>query len=210
LSALLVAGLGRGVVLAAQVGPVTLLIVHSVLRGGRAIAVGVAMAGAVATIDVLYATIGLAGAGRLLAGGAVRLPLGLLSAGILIAIGARTAWTGLRARIGLELSEEVVAPRRAFVTAVAATAFNPLTITLWTVTFPAAAPSSATDSVVRAGMVIMGVALGTLIWYCGFATAVAFARRYVGIGRLRLVGVGTGLGLAAFGGLLGYRTVEER
>ena len=41
LSALLVAGLGLGVVLAAQVGPVTLLIVRSVLRGGRALAVGV-------------------------------------------------------------------------------------------------------------------------------------------------------------------------
>ena len=88
--------------------------------------------------------------------------------------------------MGLELTEEVVAPRRAGVTAVAATAFNPLTIALWTVTFPAAAPRSATDSVVRAGVVIAGVALGTLIWYCGFATAVASARRYVGIGRLRV------------------------
>jgi threonine/homoserine/homoserine lactone efflux protein len=37
---LLFIGLGLGVVLAAQVGPVTLLIVRSVLRGGRAVAVG--------------------------------------------------------------------------------------------------------------------------------------------------------------------------
>jgi threonine/homoserine/homoserine lactone efflux protein len=46
MSSLLV-GLGLGFVLAAQVGPVTLLIVRSVLRGGRALAVGLAMAGAV-------------------------------------------------------------------------------------------------------------------------------------------------------------------
>ena len=39
----------------------TLLIVRSVLRGGRAVAVGLAMAGAVALVDVLYGTLGLGG-----------------------------------------------------------------------------------------------------------------------------------------------------
>ena len=120
-------GFGLGLFLAAQVGPVTLLIVRSVLRGGRALAVGLAMAGAVALIDVLYATLGLAGVGRLLSGGAVRLSLGLVSAAILVAIGARTAWIGLRARVGFETADEVVAPRRAFLTAVLAsvTAITP-------------------------------------------------------------------------------------
>jgi hypothetical protein len=42
--ALFLAGLGLGLFLAAQVGPVTLLIVCSVLRGGRALLVGLAMA----------------------------------------------------------------------------------------------------------------------------------------------------------------------
>jgi threonine/homoserine/homoserine lactone efflux protein len=42
--ALFLAGLGLGLFLAAQVGPVTLLIVRSVLRGGRALLVGLAMA----------------------------------------------------------------------------------------------------------------------------------------------------------------------
>lgn len=59
-------GLGLGFFLAAQVGPVTLLMIRSVLRGGRAVAVAVAMAGAVACIDLLYAAIGLAGAGQVL------------------------------------------------------------------------------------------------------------------------------------------------
>jgi hypothetical protein len=39
-------GFGLGVLLAAQVGPVTLLIVRTVLRGGRAVVVGLAMAAA--------------------------------------------------------------------------------------------------------------------------------------------------------------------
>jgi threonine/homoserine/homoserine lactone efflux protein len=54
--------------LAAQVGPVTLLIVRSVLRGGRAVAVGLAMAVAVAAIDLAYAVVGLAGIGSLVNG----------------------------------------------------------------------------------------------------------------------------------------------
>src|SRR5438552_5917543 len=87
-SALLAAGAALGFVLAAQVGPVTLLIARSVLRGGRAVLVGLAMACAVASVDVLYATLGLAGVGRALTGGTPRLLLGLATAAILAAVGA--------------------------------------------------------------------------------------------------------------------------
>src|SRR5215467_8691648 len=138
---LVLSGYGLGVFLAAQVGPVTLLIVRSVLRGGRALAVGLAMAAAVVVIDLAYAIVGLAGVGSLLNGASLRLWFGLLSAAVLIGIGLRTLWKGWRARAGLESEEEVVAPSRAFLTAVAATALNPLTIALWTVSFPAAAPA---------------------------------------------------------------------
>jgi threonine/homoserine/homoserine lactone efflux protein len=203
------AGLGLGLLLAAQVGPVTLLIVRSVLRGGRAVVVGLAMAGAVALVDLVYATLGLAGVGRLLAGGSLRLGLGLASGGILAAIGVRTIWLGFRARLGLETAEDVVQPRRAFVTALAATALNPLTVALWTVSFPAAAPDAASGSAAAAVAVLAGVAVGTLTWYCGFASTVALARRRVGDRLVAVVDVGTGCGLVAFGGLLGYRAVRE-
>jgi threonine/homoserine/homoserine lactone efflux protein len=196
-------------VLAAQVGPVTLLIVRSVLRGGRAVAVGLAMAGAVAFVDVLYGTLGLAGVGRLLEGGVLRLVLGLVSAAILVAIGVRTVWIGFRARLGLEGVDDVVAPRRAFLTALAATALNPLTIALWTVSFPAAAPGSARGSVDHAAELLLGVAAGTLTWYGGFSTAVALARKRVGDRLVRVVDAVTGLGLVAFGGVLAYRTVTD-
>jgi len=206
---LLLSGCGLGLFLAAQVGPVTLLIVRSVLRGGRAFAVGLAMAVAVALIDLSYAIVGLAGVGRLLNGGSTRLWLGLLSAGILVVIGARTALIGFRARIGLESVDDVVAPRRAFVTAVAATALNPLTIALWTVSFPAAAPSGATTSTAHAAGFLAGVGLGTLTWYGGFSTAVALVRKRVGDRLLRVVDIGSGCGLIGFGSLLGYRSIHE-
>lgn len=206
---LVLSGYGLGLFLAAQVGPVTLLIVRSVLRGGRAVAVGLAMAAAVAAIDLAYAIVGLAGLGRLLDASSARLWLGLLSAAILIEIGMRTLWKGIRARSGLESSDEVVLPSRAFLTAVAATAFNPLTIALWTVSFPAAAPARATTSTAAAVGLLVGVGLGTLTWYGGFATGVALVRKRVGHRLLRGIDLASGSGLIAFGGLLGYRTLHE-
>jgi len=207
---LLLSGYGLGLLLAAQVGPVTLLIVRSVLRGGRAVAVGLAMAAAVASIDLAYALVGLAGVGSLLNAGSVRLWLGLVSAAILVGIGARTLWKGIRARSGLESLDEVVVPSRAFLTAVAATALNPLTIALWTVSFPAAAPSRATSSTAAAGALLVGVGLGTLTWYGGFATVVALVQRRIGRRLLRAIDVAGGSGLIGFGGLLGYRALHER
>jgi putative LysE/RhtB family amino acid efflux pump len=198
-----------GLLLAAQVGPVTLLIVRSVLRGGRALAVGFAMAAAVAAIDLLYATVGLAGVGSLLNAGSARLSLGLVSAAILIAVGARTLWTGWRARFGLESAADVVAPRQAFLTAVAATALNPLTIALWTVSFPAAAPAHATSSTATAAALLLGVGLGTLTWYGGFSTVVALVRKRVGPRLLRGIDIASGVGLIGFGSLLGYRTLHQ-
>lgn len=167
------------------------------------------MAAAVAGIDLLYATVGLAGVGNLLNGGALRLWLGLASAAILVGIGARTLWIGWRARFGLETAEDVVAPRRAFLTAVAATALNPLTIALWTVSFPAAAPARATGSTTAAAALLLGVALGTLTWYGGFSVGVALVRGRVGPRLLRVVDVVSGALLVGFGALLGYRALRE-
>ena len=206
---MLASGFGIGVVVAAQVGPVTLLIVRTVLRGGRAVAVGLAMAAAVALVDLLYAGLGLAGVGRLLSDAPLRLAFGVVSAAIMIAIGARTANAGLRARIGLERAADVVEPRRAFLTAVAATALNPLTIALWTVSFPAAAPGAATRSAGSAALLLAGVGLGSLTWYCTFTTLVALLRRRVGDRLLRVVDVVSGLGLAGFGALIGYRALRD-
>jgi putative LysE/RhtB family amino acid efflux pump len=206
---LVAAGFGLGILLAAQIGPVTLLIVRSVLRGGRAVLVGLAMAAAVTTADALYAIVGLTGAGKLLDSDGLRLGLGLVSALVLIVIGARTVWTGLRARLGAETIEDVLSPRAAFATAFAATALNPLTIALWTIAFPTAAPEPATASVAGGAALLAGVVLGTLTWYCGLSTLVALVRHRVGPRLLDAVDVVTGTALALYGGLLGYRTLHD-
>ena len=194
-----------GVLVAAQIGPVSLLIVRTVLRGGRL--VGLAMALAVALVDLLYAAVGLAGIGHALSGGSVRLAFGFASGAILIFIGMRTSWTGFRARIGLE--GEVIEPRRAFVTAVAATALNPLTIALWTISFPAAAPKSASESVANAVVLLAGVGLGSLTWYTAFTSVIAAVRHRLGNSIVRAVDVVSGLALAGFGAFVAVRALRE-
>ena len=139
----LAAGLGFGFVVAAQVGPIWLLCVRSVLRGRFPI--GVAIGAGAAAIDVTYAALGVAGAaGILKAFPQLRLALGLLGAAILVIIGARTSWSALRIRHGMESTEEVGSPRRALVTALVATASNPLTIASWAAVFTASSAAHLT------------------------------------------------------------------
>ena len=148
--------------------------------------------------------------GHLADADAAQIALGVTSAVILVAIGIRTAWIGFRARLGLEAPEDVVEPGHAFVTAVAATALNPLTIALWAVSFPALAPGSAASSTGDAAVLLAGVGVGTLLWYGGLSTAVALTRRRFGPRLVAAVDVGAGAGLIAFGSLLAYRTVDDR
>ena len=205
----LVVGFGLGLFVAAQIGPVSLLIVRSVLRGS--LRIGLAMGAAVALVDLLYASLGLAGAARLVdAADGARIALGLVGAAVLLVLGIRTIWSGFRARLGLESAHEVASPRRAFATALAATAFNPLTIALWTAAFPAAAASTATRSLAASGALLLGVGLGTLTWYSAFSSAVAAASRRVGPRLLAAVDVSAGAGLVGFGAFFGYRSLHER
>ena len=189
-------GFGLGLFIAAQIGPVSLLIVRSVLRGNFRI--GLAMAAAVALVDLAYAALGIAGVGRLLEEtGGVRTTFAIVGGAILVAIGLRTIWVGFRARFGLETAEEVGTPRRAFATALAATAFNPLTIALWTGAAPAAISGSRSSAATAA--LLTGVGLGTLTWYSTFSGAVALARRRIGPRALSAIDVGAGAGIVGFG-----------
>ena len=96
-----------------------------------------------ALIDLVYAALGLAGAASLLEVEALRSPSGSLGALVLGRIGARTCGPRSGSPRG-EAEEEVATPRRAFPTAVAATASNPLTIATWAAIFTAASRRWAT------------------------------------------------------------------
>jgi threonine/homoserine/homoserine lactone efflux protein len=206
----LVVGFGLGLFVGAQPGPVSLLCIRSVLRG--ALASGIAIGAGAALIDLLYAGLGLAGAASVLEVDALHLAFGLVGALVLGVIGARTLWAAFRVRLGGESEEEVASPWRAFTTAVAATASNPLTIATWAAIFSAASAAAVGDAATSAGgaaLMLGGVALGTLTAFTALSVLVALVRQRFGPRLRATVDVVAGSGLLGFAGLLGWRAVHE-
>ena len=200
-------GFGMGLLVAAQLGPLSLFLIRSVLRGS--LRVGLAIGAGIAVVDTLYAAAGAAGAAPALSVHSARVVLGLLGAAVLAVLGVRTLYGALRVRLGGEADEEVATPRRAFVTALAATASNPLTIASWAALFAAASVAGAADTAPSAVALLAGVGLGSLTWMTALAVGVTFSRRWVGPRLLRAVDGSAGVGLLGFAGVLGYRALRE-
>jgi putative LysE/RhtB family amino acid efflux pump len=206
MTALLV-GYGLGFMVALQVGPISLFAIRSTLRAG--VAVGLAIGVAVAIVDTLYAAAGAAGAAGLLAIDPLRVAFGVIGAAVLVVLGARTLWSAVRVRDGGEVTEEVASAPRAFATALAATASNPLTIASWAAVFAAASTAGAGAHGGETAALLTGVGLGSLSWMCLLATGVALARRALGPGALKAVDALSGAGLLGFGGVLAWRTLHD-
>jgi putative LysE/RhtB family amino acid efflux pump len=207
MAAAFAAGFGLGVVVAAQIGPISLLCIRSVLRGR--FAVGVAIGAGAAVVDALYAALGAAGASALLQVDPVRLALGIAGACVLAAIGLRTLHSAFRVRLGGESTEEVASPRRAFLTSVGATASNPLTIASWAAAFSAASTAALAGSAPTAVVLVAGVGAGTLTWFTFLSGTLAVARRHVGRRLLAGVDVASGIAILGFAALLGWRTAAH-
>lgn len=202
----LAVGFGAGAFVAAQVGPVTLLLVRTVLRG--AVLPGLALGSAVALVDLLYAAAGLAGASALLTIEPLRIALGVVGALVLVAIGVRTLWSAQRLRIGAEAADEVVQPWPAFRTGFVATVSNPLTIASWAAVFAAASVAGAATDAFGTAALLIGVGLGSGAWYLLLTGALTLVRRRIGRRALVTVDAASGAGLVGLGGLLGWRAVS--
>ena len=200
-------GFGLGFLVALQLGPMSLFLIRSTLRQGWA--VGLAIGAGIAVIDGIYATLGAAGAVPLLTIGPLRVVLGLVGAAVLLVLGARTLWSAFRVRTGGELDFEVSGPRRAFLTSLAGTASNPLTIASWAAIF-AAASAGTGRSPGAAALVVVGVTFGSATWVGTLASATAVVRRAVGPRAIRAADAIAGLGLLGFGGVLAYGAVHDR
>jgi putative LysE/RhtB family amino acid efflux pump len=208
MAAALAAGFGLGFVVAAQIGPISLLCIRSVLRGR--FAVGVAIGAGAAVIDALYAALGAAGAGALLQIDAARLTLGIVGACVLAAIGLRTLHSAFRVRLGGESTDEVASPRRAFLTSLGATASNPLTIASWAAAFSAASTAALAGSASTAVVLVAGVGWGTLTWFTILSGGVSLARRRIGARLVTVVDAISGAAILGFAGLLGWRTIAHQ
>ena len=196
-------GFGLGFLVALQLGPMSLLLIRSTLRSG--LWVGLAVGAGVAVVDALYAAAGAAGASSLVRIDALRLALGLVGALVLVAIGLSTLRSAMHVRAGLEEGRQVDGVRAAFLTSLAATAGNPLTIVSWAGVFAAASVATSAGP----AALVVGVALGSATWMSLLACSVAAVRRKVPDRGVRLADAVAGAGLVVFGGVLAYRTAVE-
>ena len=201
-------GFGLGFFVALQLGPMSLFLMRRTLRAGWL--AGLAVGAGIAVVDALYAACGAAGAAPLLAFEPVRVALGLAGAGVLVALGARTLYSAFRVRLGGELDAEVATPRRAFLTSLAGTASNPLTIASWAAIFAAASAAGAARTPGGATLLVAGVGRGSLAWVSALATGTAVARRAIGQRAVRAADAIAGVGLVGFGGALAYSVLGDR
>lgn len=199
----LLTGFGLGFVVAAAIGPISLLCIRTVLRGS--LAAGIAIGLGAAVIDAAYAAAGSLGAARILEVDALRVAVGAVGCAVITWFGLRTLWSAFRVRLGGETAEEVASPLTAFMTSLAATASNPSTILSWAAVFAAVAPAGGSETV----LLIAGVGCGTATWFTGLSLGLSLARRRVGDRVLAAIDMGSGVGLLAFAGALGYRTAAD-
>jgi len=198
-------GFGLGFFVALQLGPMSLFLMRTTLRSGWL--AGLAIGAGIAVVDALYAGCGAAGAAPFLAFEPIRLALGLVGAAVLIGLGARTLYSAFRVRLGGELDTEVATPRQAFLTSLAGTASNPLTIASWAAIFAAASAAGAAHAAGGAVLLVAGVGIGSLTWVSALASATAVARRAIGRRAVRAADAIAGLGLVGFGGALAASTL---
>jgi putative LysE/RhtB family amino acid efflux pump len=203
-----IVGFGLGFFVALQLGPMSLFLIRTTLRSG--LAEGVAIGAGIAVVDGLYAAAGAAGVSPLLGIQPLRLVLGVLGATVLIVLGLRTLYSAFRVRLGGETPSEVATPGRAFLTSLAGTASNPLTIASWAAIFAAASTAGAARTTGQAVLLVVGVAVGSFSWVSILAGGVALARRALGQRAIRVADVLAGLGLVSFGGALLYASAHDR
>src|SRR3954451_5991549 len=199
-----VVGFGLGFFVALQLGPMSLFLIRSTLRGGWK--VGLAIGAGIALVDAVYASLGALGVAPLVLSGPVKVTLGMVGAAVLVALGVRTLWTAFRIRSGSEGASEVADPRSAFRLSLAGTASNPLTIASWAAVFAAASTAGAAGSPV---LLVAGVGLGSLTWGSLLASGTAGARRAIGMRAMRAADAIAGIALIGFGGALAWRASHD-
>jgi putative LysE/RhtB family amino acid efflux pump len=188
-------GFGLGFVVALQIGPLSLWLVRSTLKSG--LAVGLAIGVGIAVVDAGYAAAGAAGAAPLLTVGPLETVLGLIGATVMAVLGARTLAAAFKAH-ETQATHHAASVRRAFVTSLAGTASNPLTIASWAAVFAAAGAAGGHNPV----LLVAGVGLGSLAWVSLLATGTAGAGRAVGVRVIRAADLVAGSAMLVFAAAL--------
>jgi threonine/homoserine/homoserine lactone efflux protein len=200
-------GMGIGLLVAAQVGPVWLLCARSAARFG--FTAGAMIGVGAASVDLLYAGLAALGVGAFLSDPFARAAFGLLGAVVLGYYALRTLRSAWLIRNGLELPTDVVDARAALRTGVIATASNPLTILSWAAVFGGASVLGSVQGPAEAAALLAGIALGSLALHLGLSVAFAALGGKASRGALSTIDVVSGIGLAGFAGALAYGSISH-
>ncbi|HEY7524191.1 MAG TPA: LysE family transporter [Candidatus Limnocylindrales bacterium] len=200
---LVLRGLAIGLGIAAAVGPISILTIRRTLASG--FLVGLVSGLGVALADATYggiAAFGVTAVSDALVG--LRRPLGLIGGAFLVWLGMRTLMAATpseaEANDAGSTSTPDVLPRglaAAFLSILGLTLTNPMTILSFAAIF--AGVGVAGTGPLGAASVTLGVFLGSMTWWVVLTTVVARLRSRVTPGGLRLINIGSGLIVAAFG-----------
>ncbi|APU14127.1 MULTISPECIES: LysE family transporter [Actinoalloteichus] len=199
----LASGFGFGLLVAAQVGPIWLLCVRGVLHGG--VAIGLALGLGAAIVDVAYAALGVAGVATVLQLGGVRIVFGALGVAVLLVLGIRALRSALRDGPADPAVDGVSGVRPAFLTGLAATAANPLTILSWAAVFAAVSAAGTADGSGSSPILLVGVGIGTFCWFALLSVLVAGLGRFLGPRLRRTIDLVAACGLLVFAVVLAWR-----
>jgi threonine/homoserine/homoserine lactone efflux protein len=200
----LLTGFGLGFLVAAQVGPISLLAARSVILGRFTFGIMIGLGAA--TIDIAYGALGLAGAASLLRISGLHLGLGLLGAAVLLILGALAVRNAARAGDQAEPATAITSAPRAYLIALGGTAANPLTIASWAAVFAAASAAHISRTTTDAVLLLVGIGLGTTSWFTVLSSGMTLVRRRTGPRIHQAIDVISGLGLITFGILLAWQT----
>jgi putative LysE/RhtB family amino acid efflux pump len=196
----LLLGAGLGLLVAMQLGPMSLLLIRTTLRSGLRAGVGIGLG--IAAVDTLYAGLGAAGLAALLTLPGVEQVLGLLGAGVLVVLGLATLRAVRRPLHDGGRAAPTTLPA-ALRLSLLLTAANPLTIASWAGVFAAASVGGRAS----VPLLVAGVGVGSLAWVLVLAGATSLLRQGVGPTVARVVDTVAGLGLVGFGLALGARVL---
>jgi putative LysE/RhtB family amino acid efflux pump len=196
MASLLLRGFVLGFAVAASPGPIFFLCLRrTLLRGWPT---GVASGLGVATADGLYAAVavfGIAAVASVMAGGAKG--LALVGGAALVGVGLRALWV----RPGAVAASPQTTGRGlawAYASTLGLTITNPATIVSFAA-LAAALGAGLQGGFAPPAVVVAGVALGSLTWWCLLAGLAGFLRTRITPSVTRWIGVVSGLVIAALG-----------
>jgi len=193
----LATGVVVGFVVAAGVGPISLLTIRRTVSHGRPY--GLASGLGVATADASYAAVAAFGmtaiSGLVVAGRAV---LGAVGGAIIVALGLRTM---LVDRVEVAAAAERPGLVGAAISIYALTMTNPMTILSFAALFAGFGFGAGTKSFGDAAALTLGVWLGSSLWWVLLTSVVAWLRGKVSSRVLAWINRLSGAALVAFGAI---------